>query len=49
MSISSKKVIFTKMDKLHRWIDGRDVAWAKYIKIGGLLSLEFMTIRPLIK
>jgi hypothetical protein len=29
MFIFNKKVIFTKMDKLHRWIDGRDVAWAK--------------------
>jgi hypothetical protein len=29
MSISSKKVIFTEMDKLHRWIARRDVTWAK--------------------
>jgi hypothetical protein len=29
MSIFGKKVIFTKMDKLHKWIDGRDVAWEK--------------------
>jgi translation initiation factor IF-2 len=27
--IFSKKVIFTKMDKLHRWIYGRDAAWEK--------------------
>ncbi len=49
VSISSKKVIFTKMDKLHRWIVGRDVAWEKQVGISGLLSLEFMPICPLVK
>jgi len=49
MSIFDKKVIFTEMDKLQRWIVGRDVAWAKQIGIGGLLSLELTPICPLVK
>ncbi len=49
MSIFSKKFIFTKMDKLHRWIARKDVAWAKQIGVGGILSLEFTPIRPLVK
>jgi hypothetical protein len=48
VSISSEKIIFTKMDKLHRWIAGRDEAWAKYIGVGSL-SLELTPIRPLVK
>jgi hypothetical protein len=49
VSISNKKVIFIEMDKLQRWIVGRDVAWAKQIGVGGLLSLELMLIRLLVK
>lgn len=48
VSIFSKKFIFTKMDKLHRWIARKDVAWAKQLGVG-LLSLEFMPIHPLVK
>jgi len=29
VSIFGKKVIYTKMDKLHKWIAKRDVAWEK--------------------
>jgi hypothetical protein len=42
-------VMFTKMEKLHRWIMGKDVAWAKQVGVGSLLGLEFMPIRPLVK
>lgn len=37
------------MDKLHRWIVGRDVALAKHVGVGVLLSLELTPICPLIK
>ncbi len=49
VSIFSKKFIFTKMDKLHRWIARKDVAWAKQIGVGGLLGLEFTPIHPVVK
>jgi hypothetical protein len=49
VSISDKKVIFIKMDKLHKLIARRDVAWAKQIGIGGFLSLELTPIRLLVK
>jgi hypothetical protein len=37
------------MDKLHKWIVGRDVAWAKHVGIRGLLNLEFTPIHLLVK
>jgi hypothetical protein len=37
------------LDKLHRWITKRDVAWAKQVGVGGLLSLELMPIHLLIE
>jgi len=49
MSIFDIKVIFTKMDKLQKWITSRDVAWAKQIGVGGLRSLKLMPIRLLVK
>jgi hypothetical protein len=49
VSIFGKKVIFTEMDKLHRWIVRRGVAWAKQIGVWGVLGLELMSIRPLVK
>jgi len=44
VSISDKIVIFTEMDKLHKWIEGRDIAWAKQVRVGCHLSLELMPI-----
>jgi hypothetical protein len=34
VSIFDTKVSFIKMHKLHKWIAGRDVAWAKHIEVG---------------
>jgi hypothetical protein len=49
MSIFGKNDLFTEMDKLHRWIVERDVAWAKEVGIGGLFSFELMPIHPLVE
>ncbi len=49
MSIFDKKIIFTEMDKLHRWIVGRDVAWAKQIGVGGFFGVELTLIHLLVK
>jgi hypothetical protein len=49
MSNFNKNNLFIEMDKLHRWIVGRDVAWAKEVGVGGLHGFELMPIRPLMK
>jgi len=49
MSIFGKNDLFIEMDKLHRWIAGRDVACAKEVGIGGLFSFELIPIYLLVK
>ncbi len=49
MPIFNKNNLFIEMDKLHRWIISRHVAWAKDVGVGGLHGFEFMPIHPLVK
>ncbi len=49
VSIFDKNVIFIEMDKLHRWIARKDIAWAKQVRVGGFFNLELMHIPPLVK
>jgi hypothetical protein len=39
-----RKIIFLKMEKIQRWIDGRDLEWARHVGIFYLLDMQLNLI-----
>ncbi len=48
--ISSKgKIIFSKMEKIQRWIVDKELEWAWHIDVSSLLDMELNPIWPMLK
>jgi hypothetical protein len=47
-STGKGKLVFTKMDKLQRWVARKDVKWAKQIGIFSSSSMYLVPKHPLV-
>lgn len=43
------KIVFIEMDKFQQWIVRKDAQWANQVGISGLLNMQLMPIKPMVK